>query len=209
VRKLALIGAGGHGRVVRETALISGWDEIDFFDDHLEIDPSKNIVGSVDYFLANMQQYDGVVVAIGNNKIRAALYLMLENAGANFATIIHPFSFISDSAFIGLGSVVMAGVIVNSKVIIGRGSILNTSCSIDHDCEIGDFVHLCPGVHLAGGVCINSESWIGISSSIIQNIKIDKSVFVAAGSLVISDVSSGNSVRGVPAKPYKQNKNEH
>ena len=33
MRKLAIYGAGGHGRVVAETASMLGWQEIVFFDD--------------------------------------------------------------------------------------------------------------------------------------------------------------------------------
>lgn len=202
MKKLALIGAGGHGMVVREAALISGWDEVIFFDDDAKIIASKHLIGGVDTFIAQMKSYDGVLVSIGNNQTRLAIYSKLQNAGATFATVIHPFSYISESAYIGLGTVVMAGVVVNSKAKIGNGSILNTSCSIDHDCVIEDFVHICPGAHLAGNVYIGNKSWIGIGSSVIENVKIEESVFVAGGSLVACNLAAGNFVKGVPAKPY-------
>lgn len=35
--KLAIIGAGGHGRVVADIAKLNGYEEIVFFDDNPEI----------------------------------------------------------------------------------------------------------------------------------------------------------------------------
>ena len=41
MRSLAILGRGGHGKVVAEAALLSGWKSISFFDDmkdaHLNI----------------------------------------------------------------------------------------------------------------------------------------------------------------------------
>lgn len=33
MRKLAILGAGGHGKVVADTAECCGWEEVFFFDD--------------------------------------------------------------------------------------------------------------------------------------------------------------------------------
>ena len=40
--RLAIFGAGGHGKVVAETALASGWQEITFYDDKF---PHENYIG--------------------------------------------------------------------------------------------------------------------------------------------------------------------
>ena len=197
-----MIGAGGHGRVVREAALISGWDEVDFFDDNLANHKSEGVKGGIDRYIDQMNSYQGVTISIGNVAARLNIHHKLEKLGVNFVTVIHPFTSISPSAVIGPGSVVLAGAIVNSSARIGSSSILNTGCSIDHDCVLEDFVHICPGVHLAGGVSIGRETWVGIGSNVIQNVKIGASVFVAAGSIVVSDVPSGQKVKGVPAKSF-------
>ena len=41
--RLAIFGAGGHGKVVGETALASGWQEIVFYDDEF---PYKRFTGN-------------------------------------------------------------------------------------------------------------------------------------------------------------------
>ena len=202
MKKLAMIGAGGHGKVVREAALISGWDEVDFYDDYQVDHESNSIKGGIDRYVDQMNSYQGVTISVGNTTARLSIHHKLEKLGVNFVTVIHPFTSISPSAVIGPGSVVLAGAIVNSSARIGVSSILNTGCSIDHDCVLGDFVHICPGVHLAGGVSIGRETWVGIGSAVIQNIKIGASVFVAAGSIIASDVPFGQKVRGVPAKSF-------
>ena len=35
-KKIAIIGAGGHGKVIGEIALLNQYDIIDFFDDKIE-----------------------------------------------------------------------------------------------------------------------------------------------------------------------------
>ena len=33
MKRLAILGANGHGRVIAEIALSSGWDSVEFYDD--------------------------------------------------------------------------------------------------------------------------------------------------------------------------------
>ena len=94
----------------------------------------------------------------------------------------------------------MPGVVVNSMSKIGNGVILNTSSIIEHDNIIQDFVHVSPGVSLAGGVQIGMLSWVGIGSSVKQNIEIGSNVKVGAGSLVINNLPDDVVAFGVPAK---------
>ena len=71
-KKLAIIGAGGHGKVVGEIALLNQYKTIDFFDDKInEIKkfPFK-IFGNLNQLKNNLNNYDIFFVAIGDNKVR-------------------------------------------------------------------------------------------------------------------------------------------
>ena len=203
MKRLAILGASGHGKVVADTAEICGWGEVSFFDDAW---PDKNmngqwrIVGNTETLLQSLDQFEGVVVAIGNNGIRKQKMDMLIQENAVLVSIIHPTAVISRYVSIGEGSVVFANVVVNVGAKVGGGVILNTACSVDHDCKLGDAVHISPGAHIAGDVWIGEASWVGIGASVRQGIHIGELVVVGAGACVISDIIDEATVVGVPAK---------
>ncbi|MDN5843633.1 MAG: acetyltransferase [Alcaligenaceae bacterium] len=203
MKRLAILGASGHGKVVAEAALAAGWDAVDFYDDAW---PGKRrigkwvISGDTTALLKDPGGFDGVIVAIGNNAIRMTKIQQLQAADLLPATIVHPAAVISASARLGEGTVVMAGVVVNADTVVGAGAILNTSCSIDYDCELGEGVHISPGAHLGGQVRIGDQSWVGIGASIKQGTTVGSAVMIAAGAAVIDDIADNLTVAGVPAK---------
>lgn len=96
------------------------------------------------------------------------------------------------------------GAVVNPNAKIGRGCIINTGAIVEHDCVIEDFVNICPGVSMGGHTRIGRKSFIGIGSTIIDDIKIGRESTVGAGAAVIRDVPDNIVVVGVPAKEYTQ-----
>lgn len=208
MKKLAVFGAGGHGKVVAEIAELSGWEQVVFFDDRWP-NFSKlerwSVVGNGEMLLARVDDYDAVFVAIGNNQIRLEKASLFEEAGGLLVTLVHPKAVISPDSHIGRGSVVMANAVINPFVSIGKASIINTSATIDHDCTLHTAVHISPGANLAGGVNVGQFSWVGMGSSIIELIHIGSHVIVGAGSVVIHDISNETSVVGSPARRIKHN----
>jgi len=203
MKKLAILGASGHGKVVAEIAELTGWDEVVFFDDAF---PSVKKVGvwavkgTTGDMVADIDMYTAAIVAIGDNKIRLEKSKYLLSKGFKLGTLMHPRSTVSKYAETGVGTVVMAGAVINPFTSIGLGSIINTSCSVDHDCMIAEGVHVSPGAHIAGGVSIGEMSWLGIGSIIKQGVGIGASVIVAAGAVVVNDVPCNSIIKGVPAK---------
>jgi sugar O-acyltransferase (sialic acid O-acetyltransferase NeuD family) len=203
MKKLAILGASGHGKVVADTAECCGWQSVEFFDDawpELQINGAWSVVGDTAALMGRLADFDGVVVAIGNNRIRHAKLLELRAEGAHLVTLVHPAATVSRYAVIGDGTVVFAGAVVNAGARIGTAAILNTSCSIDHDCLLDDAVHISPGARLAGGVQVGDLSWVGIGASVRQLISIGQRVVVGAGSAVVSDIPDDVTVAGVPAQ---------
>ncbi len=203
-KRLFILGAGGHGKVVADAAQCQGnWDEIFFIDDRY---PSLASVMGVEVMAqtANIKQFANdhseAIVAIGDNEIRQRLQEYAITQGFSITTVIHPRAVIAQSAKIGKGSVVFANAVVNSDAIIGQGVIINTGAIIEHDCDINDWTHICPKVGCAGGAQIGSHVWIGIGANVIQNVKIGNYARVGAGSVVLKEVNQHQQVVGVPAK---------
>ena len=65
MKKLLIIGAGGHGRVVSEVAKACGYD-FAFLDDQ----PSERVVGKILELEKFKDQHVEFFVGIGNNNIR-------------------------------------------------------------------------------------------------------------------------------------------
>ena len=205
MNRILIIGAGGHAKVVAETILAEGkYDDLIFLDDDSEKSVyGKRVFGPLKKYLdENLKDsYRNAFVAFGNNANRMEWIYRLIDEGYEVPHIIHPNSYLSSSAKVGLGTIVFAGSVIQSEVKIGKGVIINTGSLIDHDTNISDGVHICPGVTIAGNVSIDSGTWVGIGSTIIQNINIGKDAILGAGSVVIKDITDQSKVVGIPAKP--------
>lgn len=203
MKRLAILGASGHGKVVADTAELSGWDEVVFFDDAWPQCTSNSVWpvrGNTADLVAAVNEFSGVAVAIGNNAIRLQKLALLRELGVALPAIIHPQAIISRYASLGEGSVVCAGVVVNADACIGVGVILNTGCSIDHDCVLADAVHISPGARLAGGAKVGECAWVGIGAVVRQLVTVGAYSTVGAGAAVIRDVAEHTTVVGVPAQ---------
>ena len=204
MRRLAVIGASGHGKVVADIAETCGWTTIDFFDDAYSSKEAGNgnwpIIGTLNDLIASAASYTGVIVAIGDNGARQRVCEALLDRSISLATLVHPAAVVSRYAKIGEGSVVVAGAVINAYAVIGRGAIINTCASVDHDCHLDDYVHVSPGAHLAGGVKVGSCSWVGIGACVKQQVTVGARVRVGAGAVVVSDVQDDLTVAGVPAR---------
>lgn len=141
---LLILGAGGHGRVVRETAEMMGcFDKIAFLDDQ-----NPEAIGRLADYEALRGRFTATFVAIGDNRTRSLWIDRLRLAGFIMPTLVHPRAYVSSSATIGAGTIIEPLACVNSNVIIGSGCIVAISSVVDHDCQIGDYSHLECGVIL-------------------------------------------------------------
>lgn len=195
--KLAIYGLGGHGRMVEDVATLSGWNEISFYDDFSRSNRNK---GPFEDLLLQLNKYEGVFVAIGNNIERKDRLTLLQKENANIISLIHPESTLSPSSQLGKGCVVAAGVIVNAHATIGHGVILNTASLVEHDCIVEDYVHIAPRASLLGTVNIGRLSMIGSCSVVKENTNIESEVVVGAGTVVLKDIQSKARVVGNPAR---------
>lgn len=194
LKKLVIIGASGHGKVIADIALKIGYEEIVFLDDNESLSECAGfpVVGKS----SMVQDIDGEkIIAIGNAKIRERIQSTI-----NTVTLVHPDAIISRRVEIGEGSVVMAGAVINSDAVIGRGCIINTGASVDHDCVIDDFAHVSVGAHVAGTCHIGKKTWIGAGATVSNNVNICSDCMVGAGAVVIKDIEKSGIYVGVPAR---------
>ena len=204
MKSLLILGAGGHGKVVADSAeAAGGWQRILFLDDRspdLRQLGDWPVVGAMDRWCEfDPDEYEALV-AVGENATRLGLYQQLSAGGFKLPVLVHPAAWVSSRARLAPGCVVLAGGMINADAGLGPSSIVNTAASIDHDCSLGDAVHVSPGAHLGGGVQVGDLSWIGIGASIRHGVRIGSRVRVGAGAAVVSDIADDLTVTGIPAR---------
>lgn len=198
-KKIVIIGASGHGKVVADIAVLNGYEDIVFLDDDEDI---KECAGWSVVGKSTEAPNGEVFVAVGNANTRQKLMERYEERVQS--VLVHPSAIIADDTKIGRGSVVMAGAVINPGTVIGRGVIVNTMSSIDHDCVLGDFVHVAVGAHLCGTVTVGDATWIGAGVTISNNVNICGGCMIGAGAVVIKDIEEPGTYIGVPAKLKRQ-----
>lgn len=199
-KKLVIIGASGHGKVVADIAKKTGYHEIVFLDDNENVHECGGypVVGrSHEVETINAD----VIVGIGNASIRKKIQKSIPER--KMATLIHPSAVVAEDVIIGVGTVIMAGAVINSGARIGTGCIINTCASVDHDCNVGDYVHVAVGSHLCGTVSVGDETWIGAGATVSNNISICSEVMIGAGAVIVKDVKESGIYVGCPSKKIK------
>ena len=122
MRKLAIIGASGHGKVLADIAVQNGYTDIVFFDDNDSLHECGGypIIGRS--FEVGKVDAD-IIIGIGNADIRKKMQEAQDER--KIATLIHPKAVVASDARIGAGTVVMAGAVINAGASIGKGCILS------------------------------------------------------------------------------------
>ena len=199
---LVIYGAGGHGRVVADSALRRGaFASLMFCDDQ----PSKRLI----HGLRVLDSLDAApadsrfLVAVGDNAARRRLTDRVRARGCAFADVVDPTAVVSASARLHEHLFVGARAVVNADVVIDEGVILNTGCIVEHDCRVGAFAHVAPGSVLGGGVSVGAGTLVGIGACVRPHVRIGAGCTVGAGAVVVKDVPDGATVVGVPAQPLR------
>jgi sugar O-acyltransferase (sialic acid O-acetyltransferase NeuD family) len=213
MKKIVLVGAGGHCKVIIDLIRSIGEYEIVGITDKNNVNEkifSIDIIGDD----SKLQEiYDlGVeyaficVGALENIKFRNKLFDVLKDIGFKLPVLVHRKAVVSEYAKIDEGSCVMAGAIINSGASIGKNCIVNTGSIIEHDCVVKDNSHISPNACLAGGVIIGHNTQIGLSSSVIQNVIIGNNVILGSGAVAIDNIDDDTIATGVPAKVIRYKK---
>lgn len=175
MRRLLIVGAGGHGRSVAEATCAAGQYEVaGFIDDVAEVRRvwAWPVVGGTSDLAKYRDLADAVIVAIGKNGLREKLCDQLLAANFELATIVHPKAIVAPSSVIGAGSAIMAGAIVGTEAQLGSGAIVNCGAVVDHHCRVENFGHLGVNAAMAGGSTLGYGAWMQAGSVLGYGVKV-------------------------------------
>ena len=205
-KKVIIIGAGGHAKVIADIIEKSGDEVVGFLDDNKEIGTTiineYKVIGDLNnrFTMAVTKENLEFIIAIGDNKKREEIS---HSPNLKFYTAIHPSAQIGLDVRIEEGTVIMANSCINSSAKIGKHCIINTGAIIEHDNIIEDYVHISPNATLGGTVKIGESTHVGIGSIVKNNITICKNCTIGAGAVVVKNIIEEGTYVGVPARERK------
>ena len=165
MKSLLILGAGGFGQMVKETAMALGYEKVMFLDDAAK---DEDVIGMCCDYVLKHEDYSEAVAAFGNNKTRLFWTDKLLEEGYNVPSIVHPSAIVSPSAVLEPGCFIMQRAVVNTHTKIERAALINSGAVVDHDSCV------CAGAH------------IGLGSVVKANCTIESGQKVEAGEVIFS-----------------------
>jgi UDP-N-acetylbacillosamine N-acetyltransferase len=194
-----LLGGGGHGRSVADVIQRAGGRVVAIQDPHPEPGWSVPVVASLTDALTRFAACQGrVLVAVGENPLRARIHEEAVAAGASLGTLVALTATAPGPP--GDGAVLLEHSHAGPGALIGHGVIINTAAVVEHDCQIGAFAHIAPGARVLGGARVGYGTLIGSGAVVLPGVAIGANVIVGASAVVISNVPDCCVVVGVPGR---------
>lgn len=212
--KIAIYGAGGFGREVK--MLIdqinemrykdSQLDFIGYYDDGMEAGKIVNgfpVLGNMAK-LNEVNEPLGILIAIGDPKVKKSIVEKIQNPHIHYPTLIHPTVIIGrDEVSIGEGCIITAGCIITVNIQIGKHVILNLGCTVGHDTILGDYSSFMPGVNISGEVVVKEGVFAGTGAKIVNRCEIGEETIIGMGAIVAKSLPPKCTAIGAPARPIK------
>ena len=184
-KKLLIVGSGGLGRVTLEHA--SRDYDCFFIDDGYAVNTEicgVKVVGNTSQLKDLYNEYNHLIVTIGDNKIREKIYIDAKQIGYHLPNIICESAYISPFAKVGEGCVILNNVVIQNGSKIGNGVILNPGVEVHHDSMIGDFVCIYTNSVVRTYATVGDKAKIGSNVTICNNATVKKNENIDDGEAV-------------------------
>jgi sugar O-acyltransferase (sialic acid O-acetyltransferase NeuD family) len=209
VQKVVIIGAGDHGRgtleILREAARYNrGCPVLGFLDDSSEKQGAEiagvPVLGGLDWIRAAERSDIGYVMGIADSRVKQRIAQCLITRPVTFVPAIHPSVIVAAGVSIAPGAIINAGVAIAYDTRIEEHTTINLNATVGHDCIIGRFSTIAPGANIAGRVRLGEGCEIGLNATVGRGLQIGEWSSVGPGTIVIRDVTPGQSLFGNPAR---------
>lgn len=201
---LLLIGAGGHGRVVADAALLQGqWARVYATDDDASRCKGELLpgVGLAEVVTSEAMAPVGIHISIGDNATRGRVAARV--GPGRLAAVCHPDATVSPHARLEPGCFVAARAVIAPRAHVGMGAIINHAAVLDHDAVAGAFSHVAPGAVMGGGASIGERVLLGTGAVVLPGVIIASDIIIGAGCVVTNSLADAGTYLGVPARRVK------
>lgn len=207
MKDLIIVGAGGFGRELLQwvkdiNRIEKKWNILGFIDDNLEALQGYacdyTVIGTIrDWKPQANQEF---AMAIANPDIKEKVSQLIKAKGGVFTSVVHPTATIGEFNELGEGVVMYPNSRITVNVRIGDFVTILGNTSIGHDADIMNYCTLSGSCNITRGVVLHEKVFLSCNVSVVPERKIGASVYVCAGSTVMTNIRSGNKVMGCPAK---------
>lgn len=190
MKKLYLIGKGGHFRSVFEIASsnLTSVSIVSLSIEEFRLSYSKLLLEDA-----------GFHIAVGDVKLRNNLFKHMIDSNMPVVSLVSRNSQIAKDSLIERGSVIMHNAVIRTGARIFQNTIINTGAIIEHDSVVGKSCNISPGALICGSCQIGNQVFIGAGAVIIDGISICDNTVVGAGAVVIKNIENPGVYVGNPA----------
>ncbi len=205
MKKLALIGVGGHGDAVCPYIDKEKYQLIGYFDDKpLKTHNELPILGTTQEVVEALDNgtVEAVFIAIGDNTPRKKVYdLIAEKHRDKLINIIAPTATILDQdLLLGRGIFIGHEAFIGAKVYVYDNVIINTKSIVEHNSIVKSHCNVAPASVVLGSVTLEEGAYIGASVTIKQLLTIAPWATIGAGAVVVKSIEDNGTYVGVPAR---------
>ncbi len=199
MKKLVLIGASGVAHEIIDTVYeLKIWDHISIIDDDpakkgknfyrgIEVIGGQNEIASLDLSRTEfLLTFSSPVNFLNREEYIASL--QIKYPGIQFATIMDPSVYVSETAQWGKGCYFSHGVVLDSNASVSDHCIILFNSVISRYVYVGSCTFISASVNITGGKKIGTSCYLGVKSTI--NADVGDCVLLSAGSIVKNDVES-------------------
>lgn len=139
------------------------------------------------------------VIGVGKPSLRRDIFNFLKSRGAKLMNLVHPWTYICESATIGEGNVFQRGCTVYANARVGDGNYINGAVNLSHDAAIGDFNFLAPYSIVLGQASMGNLNHLGPHAVLLEKTRMGDNNSLAPGSALYKGCKDNLRLSGNPA----------
>lgn len=158
------------------------------------------------FFLEHLKDGCELILAYGYSgmgNLKEKVFRECLDAGCRIGSFFSPQAILFTDR-IGDGTIILPGVIIGPGTVIGRCNFFEAACVVSHDSVIGDFNYFSTGAVLGGFSNVGSHCFIGLNSTIKNEVSLADYSLIGAASNVLISTEEDCVYAGNPAKMLKK-----